>query len=79
MGTILGRVKGAEHDVRILLMPDHATPIATGSHSTEKVPFLLFDSTKPEKNTLPFDERAVHDTDLIVEHTPDLMKMLLSE
>ena len=79
LGTILHRVEKKGQDVRILLMPDHATPIATGSHSPEKVPFLLFDSTKPEKNTLPFDERAVHDTSLIVDYTPDLMKMLLEE
>lgn len=77
LGTILDGVKKQGTDVRILLMPDHPTPIATGSHSTEKVPFLLFDSTKPERNTLPLDERGAQDTKLIVEFAPDLMKMLL--
>jgi len=77
LGTILDGVKKRGHNVRILLMPDHPTPIATGSHSPAKVPFLLFDSTKPERNALPMDERAVHDTALVVEHAPDLMKMLL--
>ena len=77
LGTILDGVKKHGHGVRILLMPDHPTPIATGSHSSDKVPFLLFDSTKPERNNLPMDERAVHDTTLVIEHTPDLMKMLL--
>lgn len=79
LGTILDGVAGQGLDVRILLMPDHPTPIATGSHSAEKVPFMLFDSRKPERNTLPFDERAVHDTKLVVEYTPDLMKMLLED
>lgn len=77
LGTLLDGIKKAGHDVRILLMPDHPTPIATGSHSPEKVPFLLFDSTRPERNTLPFDERVVHETSLVVEHAPDLMRMLL--
>lgn len=79
LGTILDGVKAMEQDVRILLMPDHPTPIATGSHSADPVPFLLFDSTKPERNILPMDERAVHDTDLLVEFAPDLMRMLLGE
>lgn len=77
LGTILSGVKQREDDVRILLMPDHPTPIATGSHSSDKVPFILFDSTKPERNILPFDERALYETDLVVEYTPDLMNMLL--
>jgi len=77
LGTILSAIKQRGYDARILLMPDHPTPIATGSHSSAKVPFLLFDSTKPERNILPMDERAVYDTDLIVDYAPDLMKMLL--
>jgi len=77
LGTILDGVKKKGLDVRILLMPDHPTPIATGTHSSEKVPFILFDSTRPERATLPYDERAVPETKLIVEYAPDLMKMLL--
>lgn len=79
LGTILDGIKKREIDVRILLMPDHPTPIATGSHSGAKVPFILFDSTKPERNILPFDERAVEETKVVVEYTPDLMRMLLRE
>lgn len=76
LGTILDSVKAKALDVRILLMPDHPTPIATGSHSPEKVPFLLFDSTRPERSTLPFDERAVHDTRLVVHDATQLIRML---
>jgi 2,3-bisphosphoglycerate-independent phosphoglycerate mutase len=32
---------------RILLMPDHATPCNTMTHSADSVPYLLFDSTEP--------------------------------
>lgn len=77
LGTILDGVKGRGLEVRILLMPDHPTPIATGTHSSAKVPFILFDSTKPERNSLPFDERAVPETSLVVDFAPDLMKTLL--
>ncbi|MCX8052262.1 MAG: cofactor-independent phosphoglycerate mutase [Armatimonadetes bacterium] len=77
LGTILDGVKKLEQDVRILLMPDHPTPISTGSHSSDMVPFLLFDSTQPKQTNLPFDERAVHETKLVVDHAPNLMRMLL--
>lgn len=78
LGTLLNGLAARGYDFRVLLMPDHPTPIATGAHSPEKVPFLLFDSTKPRDNNLPMDERGAIDTDLIVEYTPDLMKMLLN-
>lgn len=79
LGTILNGLKKSGEDARILLMPDHPTPIATGSHSSNSVPFILFDSTKPETNNLPFDERAVPETKLRVNFAPDLMKMLLEQ
>ncbi|NLN76082.1 MAG: cofactor-independent phosphoglycerate mutase [Armatimonadetes bacterium] len=77
LGNILGGIEARNYDFRLLLMPDHPTPIATGAHSPDRVPFLLFDSTKQQPNTLPMDERGALDTKLIVDYTPDLLKMLL--
>ncbi|MDH7600798.1 MAG: cofactor-independent phosphoglycerate mutase [Armatimonadota bacterium] len=76
LGTILDGIKKRGYDVRILLMPDHRTPISSGSHSEGPVPFLLFDSTKPERNHIPFDERAVEDAKVRVDYAPELMDML---
>lgn len=79
LGTIMNGIKKHGYDTRILLMPDHPTPIATGSHSSDPVPFMLYDSTRPERNILPYDERSVYETKLKVEYTPDLMKVLLEQ
>lgn len=76
LGTILDAVKAKGQDVRILVMPDHPTPIATGAHSPDMVPFLLFDSTRTQDNKLPFDERAVPESPLVVEDATNLLKML---
>ena len=40
-------MKGLEErfgEYRILLLPDHATPVKIGSHTDEPVPFVIFDS-----------------------------------
>ena len=79
LGTIVEGLRKRKTNARILLMPDHPTPIATGTHSMERVPFLLFDSRKQQQNNLPMDERGAQDTKLIVEFAPDLMKMLLEQ
>lgn len=48
VGTVL---KGAEElgDVKILIMPDHATPLELRTHSRDAVPFLICDNRKKEK------------------------------
>ncbi len=48
-------------DCRILVVPDHATPIRTRGHLEGPVPYLLFDSTSMRAGKVPFDERAAHE------------------
>lgn len=43
-GTIRDALAGT--DYRVLLLPDHPTPVALKTHTTETVPYLLYDSTQ---------------------------------
>lgn len=42
---ILQALRQAGEDFRLLIMPDHATPVRLRTHTAEEVPFLLFDSS----------------------------------
>jgi 2,3-bisphosphoglycerate-independent phosphoglycerate mutase len=56
VGTVL---KGLEKfkEYRVLIMPDHATPIEVRTHTDEPVPFVIFDSRlKKKHNSASFDE-----------------------
>lgn len=66
-------------DFRILIMPDHPTPLTTKTHSSEPVPFLLYDSRRKEKGAVKFSEEAAKESGIFVEHGPDIMKMLLGK
>ena len=66
-------------DVRILIIPDHATPIALRTHKEGPVPFLLYDSTKPNRQShTPFDERAIEEARTQIEDGTELMRMLFA-
>ena len=44
-------------DYRMLIMPDHPTPIAIRTHTSNPVPYLLYDSTKEESHTWDYNEK----------------------
>jgi 2,3-bisphosphoglycerate-independent phosphoglycerate mutase len=52
---------------RILLMPDHATPCATRTHTAAPVPYLLYDSTVTARGG-EYTERAVAGSPPVVGH-----------
>ena len=46
-------VEGLDHsglEYRLLVLPDHPTPIRIRTHTAECVPWLLYDSTAPQCN-----------------------------
>ncbi len=64
-------------DYRILIMPDHPTPLSTKTHSSEAVPYLLYDSRKELSGAEGFTENTAKASGIYVEHGPDIMKKLL--
>lgn len=43
-------------DYRMLILPDHPTPIRVRTHTGDPVPYLLYDSTRQEKKLAVFSE-----------------------
>jgi 2,3-bisphosphoglycerate-independent phosphoglycerate mutase len=49
VGTVLSGIKDFEQ-CRILLLPDHATPLELRTHTDDPVPFVLFDKSSVKDN-----------------------------
>lgn len=47
LGTLLKGLEGMG-DYRLMVLPDHPTPIAIKTHSDDPVPFFIYDSRKPD-------------------------------
>ena len=45
-------------DYRMLILPDHPTPIEVRTHTSEPVPYLLYDSTKLQENNWQYSEKC---------------------
>ena len=79
LSLILEYLDGGKEDYRILVMPDHPTPIATKTHSAEPVPFMIYDSRKALSGVETLTEKTASETGVFIEHGPDIMKMLLEK
>jgi 2,3-bisphosphoglycerate-independent phosphoglycerate mutase len=64
-------------DHRVLVMCDHLTPIALKTHTSEPVPFVLFDSRNPGDIPRPYSEAAAKNSGLLLEQGADLLPRLV--
>ena len=48
-------------DYRMLVLPDHPTPIEVRTHTSEPVPYLLYDSTQKQDNDWQYSEKCAAD------------------
>ena len=76
---MLEYLENCGEDFRILIMPDHPTPLDTMTHSSQPVPFMIYDSRKENSGVESFNEKNAEQTGIFVEHGPDIMNKLLDK
>lgn len=56
-----------------MILPDHPTPVRLRTHTSDPVPFLLYDSTKQQfLNELDYDEVSCASTQKVFKTGPEL-------
>lgn len=58
----------AGEDFRMLVLPDHPTPICIRTHVGEPVPFLLYDSTDKKTSELLYNEKDAKKSGIYIEN-----------
>lgn len=74
---IMEGITSAGEDIRMLIMPDHPTPIKIRTHTDEPIPYMLYDSTKDFGNDLKYSEANAKQTGIFVEDGYKLVDKLL--
>ena len=79
--NVLAVVKKAldesKEDYRVLVLPDHPTPICMRTHTSEPVPYLLYDSTKVNAKNTVFSEKTAEATGVYHAEGYRLMDLLI--
>lgn len=77
LGPILKAFDG--EDIKILICPDHPTPLALKTHTNAPVPYLIYDSRKSEKGVEKFCEEEAEKTGRFVKVGHTLMEHFLDK
>lgn len=74
---LLRQMDASGEPYRLLLLPDHPTPVRLRTHVAEPVPYLLYDSTTPRRSPGTYSERTAAASGRRVEKGWELMKYFL--
>lgn len=56
IGPAVDKLEASGEDFRLLVLPDHPTPIRVRTHTADNVPYLLYDSSKTQSHSWNYSE-----------------------
>ena len=70
-------LRSTGEDFRILILPDHPTPVCRRTHTMDAVPFILYDSANEKQGIECFDETNAAATGFYIPKGETLMDLML--
>ena len=75
---LIEKLNSTGEDYKIMILPDPPTPIVTGTHASDPVPFLIYEKDREiESGVTSIDEETAKTTGVFVEKGHELMKIFL--
>ena len=78
IGPVAEKLRQSGVDFRMLILPDHPTPVRVRTHTSDPVPYLLYDSTRLQEHTWHYNEREAKESGNFVEQGCRMMELLFS-
>lgn len=66
-------------DYKIMVLPDHPTPIVTQTHASDPVPYVIYHKDNEKQGVSTVNEETAAATGVFLENGPDIMKKFLEE
>ncbi|MBO4261904.1 MAG: cofactor-independent phosphoglycerate mutase [Clostridia bacterium] len=79
VGPLCSRLREAGEDFRMLVLPDHPTPLVLRTHTHDAVPYIIYDSSSkfPKNPGASYDERFAKATGIYVAKGDTLMEKFI--
>lgn len=79
VAPVLEYVKSINEPYKVLVMPDHPTPLTIKTHSRDAVPFIVYNSTNEKDGIDKYCEKECSKCNLYIENGHTLMKKFIEE
>lgn len=79
VGPLVRELKEKGEDFRLLILPDHPTPIRVRTHTADEVPYLLYDSTAEGSHTWNYNEAEAKESGNYVAKGHEMIDVLFSK
>ncbi|MGN0559946.1 MAG: cofactor-independent phosphoglycerate mutase [Candidatus Fimenecus sp.] len=76
---VLDGLQEIEEDYKIMVLPDHPTPIVTQTHAADPVPYLIYHKANEKQGVDSINEETAKNTGVFIENGPDIMRKFLEE
>ena len=78
VGYLVDELTNREIDFKMMILPDHPTPLCLRTHTRDAVPYLIYDSTKEVLSGVEvFTEESAKSTGIVVKEGYKLMEKLI--
>lgn len=78
VGPLVEQMNASGEDYRMLILPDHPTPIRIRTHSSGPIPYLLYDSTKQLGSNVAYNETVGNISGIVRQDGYQLIDLLLN-
>lgn len=79
VATVVDKMNASGEEYRLIVLPDHPTPIRTRTHSSEPVPYMWYDSTDEQNEQWLYNEREAETSGNYLENGYQLMSSFLAD
>ncbi|MDD3653864.1 MAG: cofactor-independent phosphoglycerate mutase [Desulfotomaculaceae bacterium] len=79
LGELLNGLNQQDNPYKIMLLPDHPTPLSTRTHSSEPVPFAIYTRGEDKNLNNTYNEEAAEQSGLIFPKGWELMACFLNQ
>lgn len=76
---VLDGLNAIGEDYKIMVLPDHPTPIVTQTHAADPVPYLIYHKANEKQGVDSINEETAKNTGVFIENGPDIMRKFLEE
>ena len=79
IGPLVKELSAAGEDFRLLVLPDHPTPVRLRTHTSDRVPYMLYDSSDPLDKSWDYTEEEATASGNMVEKGCEMIDILFAK